>query len=865
MSGVALDQGILGEGPVVQGILGESPVVQGILGDGTLITPVLGDSGLVAPVVGAFSSEPSSSSAGSGVAAADLVSIFGLDGEVGTAKGQAVTPTGERIRVVPVDGMRFANGMGPFFSTVLPDGTIAMPEISLNISQVATTGKTMSCAFYHPSTGFYRVVVPTSTGQTETLAVNGSTGVVAAVGGADLCDSAVIWDAGVPVLFCLSGIPYRGWRVSTNGVYPVLPAFTLDSTTGRWAYDLSRSIFPATLRASDPTNGANVWPNSTNFYGETVTDGLLPCELAVLPKSNCLALAIYAPRSGHQWGSVAIVNPVTKQQTAWYEWPNMASTLGWGSTAFTRDINTDPTSTLGDERIMVNLDMFVQPNERFNVVVNASGGTFRVSWAGVFTSALPLGASAEQVRAALVAIAGIGAGNAEVKLSRPFLVATYSVYEVELVGSKAHTDYTATTVTLDTASLTANSFSHITRWQHGSTAYTAQAPFPLVELSYNNSAPSLSPVTVPMFPADEVEHLTRPERPDSTFGMGWYGQDGSYTAIIGAVSANPESITAFWFRGLHTYRKPTGGARSYLATSAPATGWENRLGEARPTPEVMTDPVHMDANALGLAIAEHQDTGAIFAAAASGKMKLALPAPNWAPRSGNLTGPATFTAASDFAAWGVTAPDTLTYDTGETAAKYTSGSTQAEGRISTAGGTAGIPVPAWMVGQVVNVRAELKAASTRRLVRPGLRFYDSSGAEIAALTGTGTASLYDRTTGYRTVMGAAVIPAGTAYLAAEVVVLDAATSEIHYYRTLEVHVAGLHPVPDVDLGAFPLYTGATGGAWLAKGFCDPVTGHAWLPYLQSMSEVAATNTRHPAWLVRADLTGILQPYVDEAS
>ena len=182
------------------------------------------------------------------VAGEDLLTVFGAPNKFGAAKASPTTTTGERRRLVDVSSMTFSPGMGPFFSTVLPDGTIAMPEIQLVISQVPSTGTTMAMAFFHPDQGHYVVTVPTNQGATSTYAVNRISGVIDTAGGADLSDTVLVYDGDTPVLFGLSAYPYRGWRVSTYGVYPVFPAFVLSSTTGRWVYDDTRSVYASTLR-----------------------------------------------------------------------------------------------------------------------------------------------------------------------------------------------------------------------------------------------------------------------------------------------------------------------------------------------------------------------------------------------------------------------------------------------------------------------------------------------------------------------------------------------------------------------------------------------------------------------------------------
>lgn len=803
--------------------------------------------------------EGSGSSSGGGGGSVALVpgdetlSVFGKAATFGTAKLHPTTPTGERQRLVDVPGMNFSPGMGPFFSSVLPDGTIAMPEMLLTVSQVGATGKTMACSFFHPYQGFYTVRVPTNQGVFETLMVNSITGVVAPAGGADLSDSTVVYEAdGTPVLFCLSAWFYKGWRVSTYGVFPVMPAFVLDQSSGRWKYDEARSIFASTLRASH-ANGPDLFPNSVNFYGETVTDGRLPAEMCTLPRSGHVAISQYAPRPTKNWGGVFVVDTTAKAIKAWYEWPNMTDPYGWASHGFTRDLNVDPTSVVNDERLVTNVDTFIQPNETFNVTIHASGGTFRVSWNGVFTVGLPLGTRAEDLRTALEAIPAIGVGGVSVRESRPFLVDIYIVYEVEMIGALAHTNLTSTPVTVDASSLVASTANTaINRWLHGGTGFTKQSNFPFIELSYNAGAGTLTPKTVPMFIQSGTEVPTRGYVPDASAGMTWYTKNGDLVVACGGHSANPQMNTQFKTFGVHVWRKPAGGGdRGYVAQATPTALWETRYGEARPTPDFVTNPIHTDGNALVLGMAEDQETGSVVVPAASGVQLLLEPNGRWVNRSGRVVRPGHWHAVGDVTGWSVTGGHAIAYDAGENGLKWTAAN-GTDSIIQTTPGVGGVPVDASWAGEVLHFAVESKAATVKRLIRPAVRFWSSGGAEVGALTGYGASVSYNTVGAYRRIVGAALIPAGTAFISFQFDVLDpAGAGEIHYFRLAEVMLAPYWPTPAKEIANTSfLFAGQPGGSWMAKGFVDPETRMLWLPYLQVMGEATARNTVWPGWLLR---------------
>lgn len=784
----------------------------------------------------------------------DRLAVFGKAGTFGTAPAHPTTSYGERQRLVPVQGFQFSPGMGPFFSQVLPDGTIAMPEMLLTISQVGATGKTMACSFFHPYQGFYTVRVPTNQGHFECLQVNSVTGVVSDAGGADLSDCTIVYeDDGTPVLFCLSAWSYKGWRVSTFGVWPVLPAFVLDDGTGRWVYDEARSIFASTLRASH-ADGPELWPNVVNFYGETVTEGRLPAELVTLPVSGHVAISQYAPRSGHNWGGVMVVDTAAKAHKAWYEWPDMVDPYGWASKSFTRDINADPTSAANDERIVCNHDVFMQPNETWNVTIHASSGTWRVSWNGAFTAGMPVGTRAEDLRAALEAIPAIGAGNVSVRESRPFLVDSFITYEVEMIGPFAHTDLTATPVTVDASSLVGSSgFTAINRWQHGGTAYSKQSNFPFSELSYNEGAGTLTLKTVPMFLQSGTEQPVRGYVPDASAGMTWFTADGDLVVTASGHSSNPQISTVFRSHGMHVWRKPAGGERGYIAQATPTTDWEDRYGEARPTPDFITTPLHADGNGFVLGLAEDYASGGIIAPCASGLQLMLQPHGRWVNRSGMLVRPSSFAGAGDLTGWTATNGHTLAYDAGETAMRWTA-INGTDSTISSVTGTNAVPIPEAWEGEIVHFAVESKAATVKRLIRPAVRFYNAAGAEVGALTGYGAAVSYNTVGSYRRIVGAAKIPALCRFMSVQFDVLDpGGAAEVHYFRLVEVKLAAFWPTPGkAALATSYLFADKPGGSWLAKGFVDPETRHLWLPYLQIMGTDDAKNTVHPAWLGRVN-------------
>lgn len=776
------------------------------------------------------------------------VLVVGKTDSFGDLAGLPKTSTGERLETVGINNFDFEPGMGPFFSEILPDGTIAMPQIQLPVNQVYNTGKNMSMAFWsQQENAFYKVIVPTTEGALETLAVNAISGVVDDAGGADISDCTFVEINGQVVLFGLSALAYRGWDTSIYGIYPVLPAFVKSAVTGRWEYSEALSIFPADLQSSDPVHGTDVWPTTTNYFGQSVVNSKLPAELTSLPNSNHIAISIYGPRTGVNSGAVVVINPETKEQVAHHEFPDYSSASGATFRLFPRDINADPTSAVDDERILLNFDTFTQPNEMFNVIVHADSGTFTVSWAGVPSAALTLGASAAEVKAALEGIAGIGAGNVDVTLFRPFLVNTYSIYQVEMIGAKAAQNFSTTPVAIDTTSLVNNNASSINRWQTGGTAYSKAAPFPFVELSYDATNGTITQLTNLMVPHDAIVPDGRPEALDARFSFSCIDSEGTAWFVVRGTSSNPQAFTAFSFSGLHAWKK-TAGERRYITENPLTGGSETEFGEDQPVPDLMSYGLHHDNNAPILSVSEDVASGGIVAASSSGKLKLIEPISGLTNRTANLL------AVDDASDWSIVAggSHSFAWDAGESAYAITAGSdSNMEARSAT--GLSGIEIPSAYQGELIQAELDVKADTVRGFVAPVIRFYDDAGTIIDALSGYGSTYITTNTVGYKTVVSSAIVPTGTKYVSLGIVVKDPLTGEAQFISRAVLYMAACTAVDDVEFNISDLYSDATGGVWLAKGFVDHQVRRLWLPFLQQMNEATATNTAYPGWLIGIDL------------
>ncbi len=92
------------------------------------------------------------------------VRIYGAAGTFGQLASAPVTPTGQPLLTVPVDGWGFLPGQAAYFPTVAPDGTIVIANEPQTDNQLMPTARQMALTTFDPaSRRFANTVVPTST------------------------------------------------------------------------------------------------------------------------------------------------------------------------------------------------------------------------------------------------------------------------------------------------------------------------------------------------------------------------------------------------------------------------------------------------------------------------------------------------------------------------------------------------------------------------------------------------------------------------------------------------------------------------------------------------------------------------------
>lgn len=673
------------------------------------------------------------------------------------------SPSGHLIHRLQDGQVQVAEGMQPLFPDVASNGHLAVAVIQRTGSQVSNTGLTMSAAFWDPTAqAWYEVLIPTTTGATSVPAANAITGVYEALGGADTSDAVAGQVAGTPVVFLCSALPYKSWRISTYGLWPVIAAFTLDAGTGRWVYDQARSIFTADLAASDPTH----WRPLVNVWGETYYESRGPVEMAWLPASNMIACSLYFPMPTKRSGAVCVIDPATKTQQGYYELPELTTAAGKLIWAFPRDIVSDPTGAAGGEVFNIIADCTKVNDERILVGIAATGGSWSLTYNGNTTASIPWGSSSAVVQAALEALPGIGAGNVEVTKSLPFLTETYAEYDVEFIGALTETNLS--TVTLNKGGLTDGTTSALTQLTNGG-ASNGHFPFLAMEFEWDATTDTLAPITVPYHCLGGGEVPSdRPERYPRSWSMAHYTPNGDLVIA----STITETLTS---AALHIFRK-VAGARALDTAIAPTAGWESRVGEARIAGDVVTAAGAQSVAAAPGIITDA--TGRIYTVGRVGRLNRITPETGWAFRSAELlTNP---TLAANATGWSAKeGGHAVTWSSSDGGRAVLTAGAAGPATIRTAVGTAGIALPVGAAGQEIQCRIDLRAGSVERMVQVFLTYYDAGGVPVATLEGYGPGG-FVRTSGYRTFRWSTVVPASAVYVAINAELAGVANGEAFY-------------------------------------------------------------------------------------
>jgi hypothetical protein len=286
-----------------------------------------------------------------------VVTFLGAPGTFYQLGNLAQTPSGHSFRIRSVAGWQTGPGLQIFYSRATQDGQVILTTLPLSANELKPTMATAEIWVYSPLAGtFTRQVIPTSAGALTT--VNPSNGLY---GGTDVGsgDCVIITDAAGSqraVLTC-EGY-YFNWSIPTYGLYPAL-AFLTESG-GAWSYNAADSLTGDQWEATNPTAFGTLAPSGkTAGNGATYWSPAFPGQMAVLPRSNRIVIGHYFPGtgSGSNAGMISVIDADGNLQAA-YQVPNITPASGSLTTAAVRDVESDPSSVLGDERFVVIYDAF---------------------------------------------------------------------------------------------------------------------------------------------------------------------------------------------------------------------------------------------------------------------------------------------------------------------------------------------------------------------------------------------------------------------------------------------------------------------------------------------------------------------------
>lgn len=310
---------------------------------------------LLAPVTGIITAHYSSPPVF--IPTYSTIKLYGATGTFGVK--QTGLLGGKTFDVIPVLSWGTGAGVTPWFPAAGSTGQVLFPGQPFTETAAEPTADHAEVEVWDPATQTYlSVVIPTSTSSLTNLDP-----AFAAVGGADYEDSQIVFlHTGDEICVFTSGQPYNNWRISTGGQYPVLTVFT--NVAGIWTYDAAKSKTVAQLYASNSADAdANSsFPQFTNAFSETYRSGRNLTEMsAPFPHSQCIAVGHYDDYTsgGFHSGVLSVFDPnngMAIQKS--FQLPNASDSEGSGVGIHPREIQSDPSSDLNDERIVVVGDTF---------------------------------------------------------------------------------------------------------------------------------------------------------------------------------------------------------------------------------------------------------------------------------------------------------------------------------------------------------------------------------------------------------------------------------------------------------------------------------------------------------------------------
>ena len=301
-----------------------------------------------------------------------MVQLYGRNGSFGSLAPSKRLPSGQSFSTVPVSGWGFSTGHSAYMTAVTGSGCVVIGTTPYTDNQLQPTASTMELGYLVPGTRrFNRVTVPSTLGK-ATLSAPGSR-----YGGGDIGDVLVVGSgARERVLFC-SAAPYHGWNPRSEGL---LPSFGALQPTSSGGVTLDAAMSRTANQMAAGTNTMRM-PLMDVGGGQTIANSRGLNEMAQLPASGDIVITQYfGPSMQNQQGGILVMDSSGRVKASW-QYP-AATFRGWSIKCLVREVDTDPTGVIGDERFVIICDAFYPseqpapfPAQEFSY--NARTGTIR--------------------------------------------------------------------------------------------------------------------------------------------------------------------------------------------------------------------------------------------------------------------------------------------------------------------------------------------------------------------------------------------------------------------------------------------------------------------------------------------------------
>jgi hypothetical protein len=277
-----------------------------------------------------------------------VVSVYGRPGSFGQLSGRTALPSGQAVTTVGVPSWGFGAGQSAYMSAVTSDGVVVMATTPYTDNQLQPTARDMELGVFDPtSTKFTRVQIPTTAGYSSVTEPGGS------YGGADIGDVQVVGSGSQERVIFASAVPYHGWDIARYGQFPSIGA--LGPSSNGWTVAAGFSETADQLAATAPSVSGVVLTG--NAFGQPYHDGRGLCEIALLPASGHLVVTQYfGPSLSDQQGGLLVIDAAGNLKASW-RYPQVTH-AGRSIRCLVREVESDPSSSFGDERFVVVCDSF---------------------------------------------------------------------------------------------------------------------------------------------------------------------------------------------------------------------------------------------------------------------------------------------------------------------------------------------------------------------------------------------------------------------------------------------------------------------------------------------------------------------------